>query len=362
MLLIAVLPHVAALNRETALLPAAQPPTASNPTICMYDNDKGATASAPSLFLLGGVKCSSTSFAKTLRDAGVKMMSLYGSTVQTGEKEWRFFDSYCGTHATGIMCDGLTVDSAVRSEYVRAVEYDCDEPGTVSDASPTNMYLVGLPQVLADLYQSSVSRLSFVFLLREPLARMQSDFYFYFEGLPKGTIGPFGTTVFAKFVEELEANLPDNYTALKDQGNLVGADFNVAARSFYGMKLKPWLEDPTYKSTQFSVLPSGWATLHAREAVDELQKQFTALRLNSSDVDLEPTHLMANNPHPPLEEDLDQATRTRLRRKYFMPDTEDLSDMLMQSMARGLHLGGFDRSHGVSSAAIQTHLQQWWNL
>jgi hypothetical protein len=339
---------------------APSEPLVSQENLCMTEPSGDRNMAIPSLYLLGCVKCSTTSFAKSLRDAGVKMMSMYGSKTggagSEGEKEWRFFDSYCSNHGPGVMCQGLKITEEVRTEFVSANEYGCDEPGTVSDVTPSNMYIVELPRVLAQLYESSVSRLSFVFLLREPLARMQSDWYFC-DGCT-----PYGTTNFADYIVALEYHLPQNYTLLIENGLLIGADVNIMARSLYAMQLYPWMTNGAFQQSQFTVLPSGWATKNAREAVEGLFKQFPAITLDSSRVSTEPTHLMANNPHPPLDEDLDEETRDRFRTRFFNPDTEYLADLLWKGMSRGLTVGGFDDSAGVSAPKIKEHLEQWWDL
>jgi hypothetical protein len=262
----------------------------------------------------------------------------------------------------------------MRSDFVGANDYGCDEHNTVSDSSPTNMYIMGLPNVLVELYADSASSLSFVVLLREPIARMQSDYYFC-----KGCT-PYDTTDFAAYVAALEYHMPQNYSIIRGNGIPLGADVNIAARSFYALQMEPWLSPllqpdsisyvpltsggvaPFFRASQFSVLPSGWATLHAQEAVAGLFKQFPGVTLDASKVSKEPTHLMRNNPHPPLDEDLDQATITRLRSRFFGPDTEYLSFLLSEAMAKGLTVGGFDPSGGVTPAKIQEHLEAWWDL
>jgi hypothetical protein len=322
----------------------------------------------PSLYLLGCRKCGTTSFAKALRGAGIQMMSTAYSARGTGEKEWRFFDSYCNTMSkTGAGCTDVVVDAAMRDEFGKRNQNTCDaDLGTVADATPDNLHLPGLAMMLNGIYQVAMPAVSFVLLLREPMSRMQSDFYFC------NGCKPFGQATFSGFVEELEAHLPDNYTALMDAQSQcptgdtcimkIGGDYNHFYSSLYALQMRQWLQDPNLQGSQFFVMPSFWATSFTRDAVEVMATQFPALTLNVSAVPAEADHLMSGNTYPPLEEDLDIQTRQRLQKRFFDPDADALSLLLEKSMAEGLTLGGFDPTQGMTASLIKAHLTRWWKL
>jgi hypothetical protein len=398
--LLAVLPHAAlpaggahALQRELPVHDYLEmgsgenmtwsltEPKLRDPNICGIDTASGKTKAVPSLFLLGGQKCGSTSFAKALRDAGVQMMNQAFKPESVGEKEWHFFDGYCAgaSPSRAGTCVDVVVDDAFRLEFANRNDYECEQKATVCDASPDNVRLVGLPRVLIELYASSVAKLSFVVMLREPIARMQSDFYYCRELVANCT--PFGTTTFGAYADELLLQLPDNYTAVLGAcGDHTrtsvacktrwGKDLSFFYTSLYFIQMREWLDEKLAKGLkpyQFSVLPSGWAVDHTHEALRLMSEQFPGVHLNLSAIPTEGDHLMSGNEHPLPEDDLNPDTLKRLKVVFFEEDALLLSMMLSNAMKSGLTLGGYNHTDTYDDTplfaeSVKNHLEMWWNM
>jgi hypothetical protein len=365
-------PHAAPLEGDAVAALNVRPMQTPGPNICMWSDQLQTVKAVPTLFLLGCKKCSTTSFSTVLRDAGIKMMAS-AAGEGPGEKEWHFFDACLCAQTEGCRytaggpptaanaaarqfetCRDVVVNSDARNLFVRANDYPCEEPGTVCDATPDNMRLDGLHQVLADLYSGQVSRMNFVMLLRDPMVRMQSDFYYAIE---TGRVTHADVGSFRSYVRNLETLIPENYTAVQEQQTALSGNPAVDYwfRSLYALQLRPWLEDAPYQSSQFVVLPMHWAMGHTLEAVELLGTQFPTLTLNLSAVPAETPHDLGHSYVPALEDDLEQDTRDRLNTRHFHPDMDVLVTLLETSMSRGLRLGGFDHS-----LSVKQHLNRFW--
>jgi hypothetical protein len=385
----------------------------------------------PSFFLLGCEKCGTTSLAASLRDAGIQMQSPYEG-VLSAEKEWHFFDKYCyhqlmqdptdlmsrlrGTggpvHGSFENCDGIKVGLDFRAEYARAQQYECqDFPGTVCDATPNGMRIAGLPTVLDGLYASTIKKLSFVMLLREPFQRMQSEFYY--TAVPATSFGLYAKLLTDHLLGDYaaieEVLLRDSYNAselIKDwdpkqhvagsstygtggwanwKGGQDSSDTFVKPfqTSMYAVQLRNWLEHPTLSPSQFCVLPSGWAMKHTSTALELMAAQFPSLGLNTTtssgeDPPEEAKHLLHTD-HPSVRVDAGAKYSQSLRVRYFDPSVTALAVVLEQAVARGLTIGGLTETARAkhqqkrnmmsqtvraaethSAAEIEKHLNKWW--
>jgi hypothetical protein len=368
---------------ELAVMPEANGKGKSATNICMWDSLAKRHAAVPSLFLLGCRKCGTTSYAKVMKDAGIVMMASAGANGEaTGEKEWHYFDAcVCGrttgchntdhTHLgmgiTGSCSDVANqMTDAVQMDFVHANTYNCEEPGSVCDATPENMRLVDLHHVLHGLYHGYSSRLSFVMLLREPLSRMHSDYYYHKN---HGGDPPMNAQTFSKFVEMLSERLPKDYDVVKNMTNhgelSVGSpDVDFWYTSMYGLQLKPWLDQQShFKPEQFVILPMRWGMEHTDEAFELLATKYPRLSLNTSGIPEKAPHMNDKfaSQNPTLDEDLSFETRTTFRRNFFNEDTSALADLLFKGMVHGLSLGGYTGDHRhMSSRLVEDHLKNWW--
>jgi hypothetical protein len=339
----------------------------------MWDEDIKATKAVPSLYLLGCMKCSTTSFARALSDhAGVRMLSSASTENREGdEKEFHFFDGCaCGRTAKchvaeysardqashSIMsCERVSATPELKQTFARANQYVCDEPGAVCDATPNNMRLVGLEHLLSTLYEGHASRLNFVFLLRSPVERMQSEFYFRILTGSK-TPGQMGT--FVHYVQRLQEKLPENYTtvqAMQSELAVQREDVGMWYNSMYALQMRHWLESPRYHAAQFVVLPMKWTMTHTRDAVALLDEAFPTLNLKVANVPQMSEHLNTGE-HAGVIQDLPPGLLHDLNNKYFNPDIKALASMLETARDGGLRIGGYVK--GVES--IESHMLRWW--
>jgi len=139
----------------------------------------------PELYVLGAPKCATTSFAFEFSGAGAECAA--------GTKEYQFWnpktlhsfaDSPADTTHTWLKplpdCDysSRRVVADYTPEYLALTA----RPGAEVHEDAVHQHGSGLPSVLANIYGEHGRRVNFVVMVREPLARMQSWWYYCGKG------------------------------------------------------------------------------------------------------------------------------------------------------------------------------------
>jgi hypothetical protein len=218
-------------------------------------------------------------------------------------------------------------------------------------------------------------RLILVVIMREPLKRFQSGFYWnfppqYFRQPPQRKYAHNRTL--GMELAMLRAELPPNYTSAALQWpRLVGArHLDRWVRSAYALNWQPWLAQ--FRPSQFVALPMQWALEDVGRATQLVAERFgVTLRRQAHILGHGARHVNIAgsgdrlNPlaHPTLEEDgnVDAQTREDLRwlaDTYFVPDTEALAHMFVRAMRNGLVLGGARQSDDAQG--VWRHLNASW--
>ena len=213
---------------------------------------------------------------------------------------------------------------------------------------------------------TDVQRLIFVVIMREPLSRFKSGFYWDFNpkflGLPRGVRHAHNRTLDAE-LHMLRHALPPDFKTARTVAHVLADDwrFDRWYRSMYSLNWHPWLDQ--FDPAQFVALPMRWALADLGRAVGLVASRFGVplwpqahirggSRNNASDV-------LNRNAHAAAEPDSDEALLYMqwLVDTFFAPDAVELSHMFARAIPKGLTLGG---SGAGDWESVRQHLQQSW--
>lgn len=287
-------------------------PTQLEAPICIPDASHRGRA-APRVFLLGQQKAGTTTIARHLMSMGVQRASSTAESV--GWKESHTFDQddlcgffgHCKMEKVGACLTGAcpAPNSTFRVAKVRAnwlatldkspCNAGAPETSILAEMTPFNARLPGLPALLAGaLYpRPSHAHMRFVFMVREPLARMHSAYRTVFAPVILNDqravdAAPWDVNAgFSSYVEMLQraAAAPLNSATLKAapttfQRLMLRPDiarnrtFDPLFRSVYSRNIEPWLEafGPS-SGARFVIIPMMWAMAHQKEAMGVIARQ-----------------------------------------------------------------------------------------
>jgi hypothetical protein len=308
----------------------------------------------PELWLLGAPKSGTTSMATDLRLAGIASNS-------EPSKEQHFFDTIAGVK-WNCLCDPTQVNTWLRSSWLAAHPEACPTDDTVhiiADYTPDNLRmslapegweadtLMGefsldvskecTPAVVANWYAEKGSALTFVVLVRDPIPRYLSAFYFRKEVVYGGTVkdGDFETSVNSSL-----AAMADNWFDSFIWPGLVGRHIENYLQYFAPQQfiVSPNHYYYDFKCDVFSVVSQHLGVLVPCED-DEASSE------NS-------------NPHPPLEEVLQDSVKAKLE-EALLPENERFVGVLTRGSLQGMSLPKYTGTLGNKSG-IQAWLLAGW--
>lgn len=210
---------------------------------------------------------------------------------------------------------------------------------------------------------TDAKRLIFVVIMREPLSRFKSGFYWEFNpkffGLPRGVRHAHNRTLPAE-LHMLRNTLPPDFKTARTVAHVLADDWRLDHwyRSMYSLNWRPWLD--RFDPAQFVALPMRWALEDLGRAVGLVASRFGVPlwpqqhirglggRSNASDV-------LNQNVYTP--DDDFREIMFWLVDAFFAPDTVELSRMFARAIPKGLTLGGTSASEAI---AIETHLEMNW--
>jgi hypothetical protein len=220
----------------------------------------------------------------------------------------------------------------------------------------------------------AAKRLIFVVIMREPLQRFQSGFYWTYAprhfGLPPERSHAHNRTLRAELAM-LRAELPPDYaSAVTRWPHLVRfRPLDAWARSVYALNWKPWLRE--FQASQFVALPMRWALADVGRATQLVAERFSVTLRRQS-------HILGGgargvgitgegdrlNPqaHPTIAEDGEADPQNLedmrwLATTFFVPDTRELAQTFARAMSSGLVLGG---ARGSSEDDVLRCLNENW--
>lgn len=304
-------------------------------TICMDGH------ALPQLYLLGPQKAGTTTMASDLFSAGVSgpvRGKHCDDEKNMGCKELHAFDTYCDYNSTqgwptnGSSCKFLSkVQKKEWAQKFESCDADYANGALLADMTPVNLRLPGLAPVMADLYGENRSSLKFIILLRNPVERMQSGYYFNWR--PYGY--NFSTWIRSLVMPQAEVMQANGWeAALQTDPHL-----DQLYRSLMSVQLKQWLDE--FDPAQFMLVPMTpyYHNVTFRQHVfRQMQRQWNIILHEPAFEEM--GH---ENPggHRSLEEDVEPSLIADLNDKFLNPDAVHLFNLLSEAIPRGLTLAGY---------------------
>lgn len=214
-------------------------------------------------------------------------------------------------------------------------------------------------------------RLILVVIMREPLRRFQSGFYWSFNpahfGLPPHRNHAHNRTLRME-LEMLRAELPPDYERATSRWESLACNRKLDhwVRSMYALNWRPWLAQ--FDPAQFVALPMKWALADVGRATQLVAERFGValhrqphiMGVGQRDATALADRLNPNK-HPTMEEDsADEQNLADLRwlgTTFFEPDVAVLAGTFSRAMPKGLVLGG---ANGSSVGNVLRHLKSSW--
>mmetsp|Transcript_56354 Transcript_56354/g.132104 ORF Transcript_56354/g.132104 Transcript_56354/m.132104 type:complete len:415 (+) Transcript_56354:86-1330(+) len=343
----------------------------------------------PELYLLGAPKCATSDLSLQLVHNGIQSsVNISGYSFNDpdllkkdvpylGEKESQFFQGWLYTHngtwdveealqdwwyyqawcpAYVFEGSGMPVQRTLFAEYtplnLGLVPPDSSISGKLVTAWGYDLAGIYLPRTLAYFYGELSPKLSFIVMLREPLAQLQSSWYHAHHILTHAEVN--STQLVGDL--PLESSFPAELARalnLADHGTMQ----LWLWYSYYGRQVQAYLS--IFAASQFVFIPMYYFLHKAREEVcATLQER---LRYPISCQEVGPS--INTHDHPSLEEDLPATSALRARFEAFMqPEIERLIQVLHRAYVQGAHLPAFHR-HGlrpVRRRDVQSWLMEGW--
>lgn len=313
----------------------------------------------PELFVLGCQKCASSSFAEDILSTGTD--SVHGMNPDKPHKkgDWHIFakmNERCGSlHKDCFLetlppCDKFT---GVLGSFSADQFHLTDLSDLYEEVDPrlkSWKQHVDAPKLLSKYYGNDIKRPVFTVLLREPLERFQSAYYFFLQtkDIMKST-GLQGSD-FNQFTQR---------TVVQSQET---GKYNwILWTSLYGKHMHAWSQqiDPSsmiiIPMYSYARATDGWL-----KACRSLSSRLNiVLRCGSRTASRE-----NQNEHPPLSEDITEDSRNQFY-KFLQGDHQKLVDVLVQINQGGGELVTFDGSSTAAAFfggdAVNTWLCKGWS-
>lgn len=314
----------------------------------------------PQLYVLGAAKTGTSSLADDLMQNNA-----VPAVPGRDEKEFQFFNAYYNSNTPTNRSMAPARLEAMRQQWLDQMppcaQESVDAPQVIADYSVDNLRFVpmplgglqegravvndfDLPSVLQEFYNNDTSELVFVVMIREPLARLQSHWYYGQEWTRK-----YEDIARGEFNKELSRQT-------RRAANEKVYNFRFWA-SMYGAQLQTWLQ--SFSASQFMFVPTQSYSTTAKDRSNiwsELSARLgTPIELQYS---ASPKH---SNPsqHPELSEDTTPDNAAMFNR-FMEKDHQLFLQLLAQASLKGAYLGGYTGRPG-SSGDIDSWLHDKWN-
>lgn len=309
----------------------------------------------PILWVLGPAKSGTSSMTLDLVNAGI--VNNYAP-----QKESHFFDDMIYNPGGGLA--GLTeLDIKAMTAQHRGFLTDgpiCpSEPRVMGDFTPDNFRNYFLPPVLQRLYGPRFSQLKFVIVVRKPIDRLISAYYFRASenGMKMN---------WAQLTVEVTNTLRLARLPLRTRNPSISIDQRIL-QSMYGRMMRSWLDDWKVPAKQFYVVPMH--TYFEGPSIEYEGKMYTSKQRVFIDlsrwleVDLvtnaspNAVHINGVN-HPKTKRSFPALIRTDLNR-FLKKDVKSFVSRIAAATSEGLVLGLYDGDKG-NEAQIHQYFKAGW--
>ena len=347
----------------------------------------------PRLYLLGQQKSGTTTMATAFYQAGVVPMVDYRPKTNIPQYLQRARENHSYVHLAGNVKESNLLAGLSASQCASPACFaQAQERWEQKVANFTECAHEWRATLLADLstdyfphamhaltlrhfYGASVARrLIFVVIMREPLQRFQSGFYWNFAPQDFGRPPHHGhahNRTMRMELAMLRTALPPSYALAAEAWPRLARSRGLDrwVRSMYALNWKPWLQQ--FHPAQFVALPMRWALEDVGRVTQLIAKRFNvALRRQSHilgggarsvGIAGEGDRLNART-HPTVAEDSDADPQNLedmrwLAATYFVPDARELAQTFARAMSSGLVLGG---ARGSSENDVLRCLNENW--
>eukprot|EP00403_Amphidinium_massartii_P004983 CAMPEP_0178373656 /NCGR_PEP_ID=MMETSP0689_2-20121128/1972_1 /TAXON_ID=160604 /ORGANISM="Amphidinium massartii, Strain CS-259" /LENGTH=347 /DNA_ID=CAMNT_0019993599 /DNA_START=193 /DNA_END=1233 /DNA_ORIENTATION=+ len=312
----------------------------------------------PEVYLLGASKSASTSLATEMHAQGIgNPHNINYTSPGWPDKEFAFFDSYLNwTNSTldfGRMkqawldcMPGCPASSTSRSIIADFTPMNLAYTALGPNLRPSSRVNIGgmmdffsLPSALRHFYGSAMGRqITFIALLREPLARMQSAWYQSKAVQHPGLGILYNYTSSGGYVPDAHAGssgasfAEDLLLAINEFSQ--GRTTMLMWSSIYGRQLQDWLRK--FHAQQFTLIPYRYYTTIAPAEVCNGISQRLRMTITCNPSALS-SHQSNVRPHPSLEEDVTLDLQQQFQ-ELIAPENQLLREVLLDAHHRGSSL------------------------
>lgn len=225
------------------------------------------------------------------------------------------------------------------------------------ESAPRYMLDHCLPGRIARFYGELKSRLTFVVLLREPLLRLQSDFYY---GQQFGWCDWQKDMNFSQFVSQLLGGGYKKYTCAENKTRCGDGCSDRLEASLYANQLLRWFE--TFHPSQFIVIPFKHYIHHGRNgSLQDSAPVLLSKKLGISRSFADTVHHDNTNKHPKLSKDLTPGQLVAVRRLITkLNGSAAAVAEVVAERAPGATLFGYEGPLPPSRQAVAAWLEQGW--
>lgn len=353
-------------------------------TIC-----SGPGGALPRLYVLGQQKSGSSAISTILFQAGALPMvpfNLAGLIQGHGRQGVvrSYADVLWGAHANRLLqgnikesnllrgvkepgCWSTTCLIHAKQKWERKLSFfsNCSSWNTtlLSDMSTDNLHKPDRAALLKSLYGSFAAQLMFVVILRKPVERFRSAFYWYYNPIHFGQQKDdkhrhAHNRTLAMEIALLSSTLPPTFGLVRTAwSELQTTALDTFTRTMYFLNWRPWLEQ--FEAQQFVVFPMDYALQNVSRVTSMVSTHFG--------VPLTPkTHIFnANNTvtkiNPNQYRTVEDVTTVRgldwLQSTYFAPDTRNLARLFSGAIPKGFLLAG---ATSVDEDDVRLFLEENW--
>jgi len=303
---------------------------------------------APEFFLIGAQKSATTTFCSEELNASSAIITAHMSKSDSASqnhsrldngssiKELHIFDT------EGQFARGRT---AWLSHYPKCSQ---DTRAVAVDCTPSYLRHEHIPSRIAAWYGKKAQDLTFMILLREPMKRMQSAFYYdkanFIDYEPYINLPP----TFQEYVSEVLSRAK--------RGDMLQQDSEFdrpLTGSLYTRQIETYFD--VFSPSQFIFVPFLFEVAPTTGTQTVAQHVFEKLGIDGPQVKMVAEN---QNPHPPLEKDLDAASHAGLT-ALLEKHAGAMSIAKMLASREGARLHGYT-GHSNDTAAIHKWLSTNW--
>lgn len=215
----------------------------------------------------------------------------------------------------------------------------------LADMSIDNLHKPERASLLQYFYGPLSQHLIFIIILRKPIDRFRSGFYWNhppnYYGHPRGERHAHNRTLHSE-IEFLSSVLPPTFELVQNSWTeLQSVSLDAFTRSMYFLNFRPWLDQ--FQSRQFAVFPMKFALANVSRATSIVSRHFHVPLVEKPHI-FNSNKTVKHKLNPNRYQAVEDANTSRglewLDSTYFAPDTRRLAHLFSTSMSNGMMLAG----------------------